>query len=80
MAKKHSVSANGKPRNNGLSGGGSESEVVELKDFTYRLPKDLGNTFKLWCQTNGFTAQNQLKELMTDFMDGKEIVIRYNAK
>ena len=57
----------------------TESGIVEMKDFTYRLPKALGNAFKLWCETNGMMAQQQLQALMHEFMDGKEIVIRYGA-
>lgn len=57
----------------------AQTEIVEMKDFTYRLPKKLGNAFKLWCQTNGDTAQSKLSELLSEYMDGKEIVIRYSA-
>jgi|GEM_PF-5084777 len=62
-----------------LSPQAAETKIVEMKDFTYRLPKDLGNAFKLWCQINGLTAQKKLQELMHEFMNGKEIVIRYGS-
>lgn len=57
----------------------AQPAIVEMKDFTYRLPKKLGNAFKLWCQTNGDTAQSKLNDLLSDYMDGKEIIIRYSA-